>query len=699
MILKVALTLATALGLSLLPAQAWAQVEIEDGGSGRIVYDAAFFAQFSPANALQMVQRVPGFTLESGSTEVRGFAQAAGNVVINGQRPSSKSDSLDTVLARIPATRVLRVEVASGNEFGSDYLSKPQVVNLILREEGGLAGTAEGRLTREYTGRILPRASAALVYTAGASTFNASLNYQLHNMQSETGFDRLIALPSGNEIEFRGKRSRNTEPFTVGALGWALEEAPDRSAHINAKVSFDKWTLHDYGDVFQDTTELRDEYYFEDHLWRTYELSGDITRPFAGGAMKLNALGTHRHRRNDDSFDGTTPGGAPLGGFYQDFDDYRDERVARLAWSRTGLAGWNVEIGAEGAFNRLRTDLNIFNVDEDGERTPVDLPIDQATVSEYRGEGFVNAGRALASNLRLDLGLNFEASRLKVTGDVSARRTLKFLKPRASLDWTQGQWRFQLSASRTVAQLRFEDFVSGASFLTDQVNGGNAELQPQRKWEFLLTADRTIFGDGRVKVDLGYNAVSKVQDRIPLFDLDPATGELVRNGLDAPGNLGSGREFIARTNLDLPLGGLGIRGGRLSLYGSYVDTSVEDPYTLLDRHFSGASLFAYTATFRQDLARFAWGLEARGNTGSVHYRLNETDEIQGISPRVSAFVEYRQSARTTLTLGADNLTDSASKRWRTFYRPDRTTPEPFLREYRERNPHVLLYVLLKHSFG
>jgi len=695
------LGVATALCLSLAPVCAGAQepAQTQDNGGGRIVFEAAFFAQFTPANALQIVQRVPGFTIESGSTEVRGFAQAAGNVVINGQRPSSKSDSLDTVLARIPATRVLRVEVASGNEFGADYLSKPRVVNLILSEEGGLAGTVEGRLSREYTGRILPRGSAALVYTEGASTFNASLNFQLHNMRSEDGFDRLTALPSGALVEFRHKRSRNTEPFTVGAVGWALEEAADRSAHINAKVSFDKWTLHDDSDVFRGGAEVRDEYYYEDHLWRTYELSGDVSRPLAGGAIKLNALGTHRYRRNDDSFDETTPGGTLLGGFYQDFDDYRDERVARLSWVRQGLAGWNLEIGAEGAFNRLKSDINIFDIDASGDRAPVDLPIDQAVVSEYRGEAFVNAGRPLASNLRMDLGLNFEASRLRVTGDVSARRTLNFLKPRATLDWTQGVWRFQLSAVRSVAQLRFEDFISGASFLLGQVEGGNAELQPQRKWELLFTADRPVFGDGRVRVDLGYNAVSRVQDRIPLYVLDEDTGELVRSGLDAPGNLGSGREWIARTNLDLPLGSLGVRGGRLGLFGSYIDTTVEDPYTQRDRHFSGATLFAYTATFRQDLARFAWGVEARGNTGSVFYRLNERDEIQGISPRVSAFVEYRQSARTIFTLGADNLTNAVSKRWRTFYRPDRSVLDPFQREYRERNPHVLLYVSLKHSFG
>jgi hypothetical protein len=190
-----------------------------------------------------------------------------------------------------------------------------------------------------------------------------------------------------------------------------------------------------------------------------------------------------------------------------------------------------------------------------------------------------------------------------------------------------------------------------------------------------------------------------VQDRIPLKIVDPDTGELVNSGLDAPGNLGKGREWIARTNLDLPLASLGVRGGRLSLSGSYLDTSVRDPYTLADRHFSGTSVFVYSAAFRQDLASFAWGVEMRGDTGATYYRLSETDHIQGISPRLSAFVEYRPSSRTTVTLGADNLTDAHSSRWRTFYDPDRTADDPFQQEYRERRPHTLLYLSVKHSFG
>ena len=67
----------------------------------------------------------------------------------------------------------------------------------------------------------------------------------------------------------------------------------------------------------------------------------------------------------------------------------------------------------------------------------------------------------------------------------------------------------------------------------------------------------------------------QVQDRVPVED-----------GLDAPGNLGSGRMRIARINFDAPLARLGIRGGRLKARLSVVDTSVKDPYTLRNRHFT-----------------------------------------------------------------------------------------------------------------
>src|SRR5690606_26981116 len=120
-------------------------------------------------------------------------------------------------------------------------------------------------------------------------------------------------------------------------------------------------------------------------------------------------------------------------------------------------------------------------------------------------------------------------------------RTLGFLKPNASLNMQAGRWQMQLSAERTVAQLDFSDFVSVAEVNDDRVSGGNAELEPQRAWEFLASANRPILGDGRIMVEAGYQLISMIQDRVPTAD-----------GFDAPGNLGNGSHLILRGNADVP---------------------------------------------------------------------------------------------------------------------------------------------------
>ena len=102
--------------------------------------------------------------------------------------------------------------------------------------------------------------------------------------------------------------------------------------------------------------------------------------------------------------------------------------------------------------------------------------------------------------MRADGSLTYEASRLTVTGDAEAKRTLTFLKPRLVLDWKLGKWRAQATVQRTVNQLQFEDFVGNAELANDRVNGGNANLVPQRAWESLLTLERPILKDGLFRV-------------------------------------------------------------------------------------------------------------------------------------------------------------------------------------------------------
>lgn len=654
---------------------------------GRLVYEAPFFEQFAPGSALDVVQRIPGFSLEDGDQNVRGFGGAAGNLVINGARPSAKSDSLSTILSRIPAGRVLRVEVGPGDLFGAEFTGRPRVANLILRDEGGLSGTIEARVTRDHSGTLAPQGSASALLRTGRSTFNVSLGYENEDFV-EVGTDTLLALPSRDLIEFRIKQNDIRDQEYFGTASWNHNGGENRTANLNGRIERNRFTLIQTNDVQPAIGARRDDRLAQRARNTRWEVGGDVTRPLAGGGIKLIGLYRTTDADNRDESYNIIAGNV-IGGFEQQNRFSRDEAVGRLVWSHGNLGGWALELGGEGAFNRLDSDVDLFGVTAGGARVPIDLPVDEAIVSEWRGEAFVNGGRQIGTGLRMDLGLTAEYSRLTVEGDAEARRSLQFLKPKASFDWRPGgDWRLQASLTRTVAQLDFGDFVGAAELSNDRIDGGNPDLLPQRAWEYRLTVERPVLGDGRLQLQLGYDHISLLQDRVP-----------IEGGGDAPGNLGTGTRMFVNGSVDVPLASLGITGGRFTATGVWRDTSVRDPYTGQDRFFSGQSRWYAEAGFRQDLGSWAWGVNWFAQPRESVFRRNEIDSFDGDEPFLTGFVEYRPTQATAVRLGVENIADVPSGRTRLFFQPDRTTATPSAVEIRERNRHVAVSLSLRHNFG
>ena len=650
-------------------------------------YDAAFFAQYAPATALDIVRRVPGFSIEQSNGDVRGFAGAAGNVVFNGSRPSSKSDSLETILARIPASRVLRVEIGPGDLFGSDYSGKSQVLNVILSAEGGVSGNATIKLQRLFDGTAVPNAEASVLIKRGVSTINLAAATGRYD-SIEEGFDRLTNLPGGTFRELR--RKVNTyqphEPYV--SASWGMEQAADRTIHLNARYSANTFDLQQTNRVTPANGPLRDDRLFQHYSTPGYELGGDITRPLAGGAIKFVALG---NRRTRDTFDTNLNriNGATIGGFEQFVDARYDEALGRLSWSRANLLGVSFELGGEVAYNRLDNATQLFVLDNAGGRTQIALPIDDATVDELRTETYVNAGRSLGKTLRLDASLAFETSKLTVSGDADQQRTLRFLKPSLTLDWKPaGGWHAQVVARRKVAQLDFFDFISNAELAAERVNGGNADLQPQRAWELRGTLEHPLLGKGQAKLEAGYDRVQKLQDRV-----------LTADGFDAPGNLGTGtREFVSLT-LDAPLDALGLKSFHVRSEGTLQKSSVRDPLSGQARAWSGFyPTWQWSTELRRDAGKWAYGASIFDRDTFTFFRTDEIDSNLNSKPFVSAFAEYRPDPKTTVRLDLDNLLESAGQRQRTFFFPNRTAPAPSVYELRDRNGHITITASLRRGF-
>src|SRR5690242_19642076 len=93
------------------PAPAPATAPAQEGVTS---YPASFFDAAHPNTASDMMRYLPGFTLDTGNG-VRGYEGAAGNVLIDGQRPATKSDDLGSILSRILASQVERIDVIRGS--------------------------------------------------------------------------------------------------------------------------------------------------------------------------------------------------------------------------------------------------------------------------------------------------------------------------------------------------------------------------------------------------------------------------------------------------------------------------------------------------------------------------------------------------------------------------------------------------------
>lgn len=650
-------------------------------------YDAAYFTAFAPSSALDMVRRVPGFAIEDGGDEVRGFSQAAGNVVLNGSRPSSKSESLGEMLARIPASRVLRIEVGPGDLYGSDFTGKSQVLNLILTDSGGVNGNVKVSLGRVHTGWLVPNVEASVLVKTGGSTINLSAGTG-RGAQVEKGFDDVTLVADGSRIELREKINRIEPRDPWFAASWGQEGAKGRAAHLNMRYSPGSFSLIQTNHVTPASGPQRDDRLVQDYSPTSYEIGGDIAQPLGSGTIKLVALGNRRDREN---FDGSYNriNGETIGGFEANQTSRYDEVLGRLSWSSPKLAGFSAEIGSEVAYNRLESATELFVLGAGGARTKLDLPIDSAVVDELRTESYVNLGRQLSKRLRLETRLAFETSDLEVSGDTQALRSLKYFKPSVTLDWKGPQgWHLQLVARRTVSQLDFFDFLASAELANDRINGGNADIVPQRTWEFRLTLDRPVLGKGVLRLEAGHDRVSMLQDRI-----------LTPEGFDAPGNIGSGTRSFATITLDAPLDRLGLKSTRIKLAGTVQEHSVRDPITGLLRPWSGfRPNWSWSAELRRDLSKWSYGAEMYREDTSTTYRIDELDSFFNSGPFVLAFVEYRPDKRTTVRLDVENAADVAGQRRRLFFDPNRSAALPVVQEFRQRDAHVGFSLSVNRTF-
>jgi hypothetical protein len=657
------------------PAQSAPEVDATQ--QGVLVFEPAFFADSRPDTALDMIARLPGFGLNTGDTGTRGFAGAAGNVLIDGDRPSSKSDSLDQVLRRISADSVERIELIRGGAPGIDMQGQSVIANVVLRRTVTVERVLEFNTYIYPDGYLGPILAGQYSRREGDNSIEGSFSATTDRTDGTgEGFRRRYD-PSGALIQdadlvlwdrFRNVRGTGAvqRPFAGGKLkvngllGWFGSDS-SQDLLIRSGPGIDSFND-------EQVESLNGEFGVN---W-TRDLS-----PRLG----LELVGLQRYGTED--YVGVSESGADTSTFSA--EGSQGESIARAVLRFRPNDRWAFESGGEVAYNFLDS---ATAYEENGVAIP--LPSSSVKVEELRGEAFGQATWRPSPKLTLEAGMRVEVSEISQSGDSDLTKSFVYPKPRVQLTWTPWEGhQFRFRAERQVGQLDFGDFVASADIDIGQVEGGNPDLEPDKTTLLEAVYERRFWGEGALTIMAQHGEVEDVVDIIPL------TG-----GFDGVGNIGDGTFDVLEVRLALPMDKLGIPNARLQARGSWVDTEVTDPLTGETRRFQGNQAFGCGIAFNHDLqgGKYSYGFDHGCNTDKG--RLFRVREVRALlqEPFITLYAQWKPSPDLTIKVDLANITDRELGYDRDIYAGPRDVAPIAFREVRRTQMSPWVFLQIRKSF-
>lgn len=657
------------------PATPQAGAQTDANQQGVLVFNPDFFADQRPNTAMDMVNRIPGFSIVDGDGS-RGFEGSAGNVLINGTRPASKNDTGSSVLSRTQASQVERIELIRGGAAGVAMQGYAVVVNVILKREASQQSIVSWN---------------ANLFEGGRDLFAGS--YQYTSTEGDRSWGVLIS--DGISMNDSGGPGRVIRRDANGAI--IRDEVVDSAAYGGGQAARANWSgpvaggkleltgRYGVNDFRQDQTQssataLRENVNLNDAA--SGEFGVVYSRPVTE-AWKFE--GRFIHTFSD--VEGSSLNRTRLNGVQSpeqafSFESKSSETIGRALLRNEYSSSVTFETGGEVAYNMLDTQ-QAFSVGGVG----VPLPSASVKVEELRGELFGKTNWRVSPTFSVETGLRLETSTISQSGDADQEKTLFFPKPRVLATWTPSegnQLRFRVE--REVGQLDFDDFAASADLQDDNVFGGNVDLEPEQRWIAELVYERRFWGEGIFSTTLRHDEIDGVLDRIPLA-----------GGLSATGNIGDGTHDRAIVNLTVPVSRFGISGGRISTTATWQTSEVIDPTTGDPREISRVRPFDMNIGFNQDIASWKtqWGLQWLRGFDEPNFDPDQTSDVRLRNYRV-LFAEYKPTP--TLSLRAQvNIWDDFLITRTAFADRSEARPVSYV-ETRDVDPRTFWQLRLRKTF-
>ena len=649
-------------------------------------YTPADFARFAPRTALDLVEKVPGFLIATGTNGGgRGLGAATENVLINGERIANKSTDARSALQRIAANQVAYVDIVDGASLNVPGLSG-RVANVVLVAGAASEGfTTTIRWQPDWRPRIANNWLNGEISTTGklgGTNVTLSLKNEA-NRQGHWGPEQVFD-GAGNLRFVRDEFAHyyGDRPRLSAAL--ARTTANGNKWNLNLGAQFQIFDNRVRGASIQPGLgRVREDlHYTEDEF--NFDIGGDYDLALGGGRLKLIGLYRFEHSPFEDVFIVDREIGGRQGErFKQTADESESILRSEYSWRTAGGTDW--QIALEGAFNQLEVDAELARLQPDGSFRPVAFGGEYTRVEEKRGDASLTWGRALADNLTAQLNLGAEYSELTSSGPGGLTR--RFVRPKGKLAfaWKVGPaTTINYHIQRRVDQLNFFDFASSVDLGNNQGNGGNSLLVPPvlNRTELEIVQDLNRWGNAAVAF-----AYAKATDLVDQIPLSPTT--------EGRGNLPPAHLYRISSKATLLLDPLGWKGARINADLTWRRNRVRDPLTALWRDQSQGQEYLVDVSLRHDIpgSQLAWGAGYFDERYSPNLRLGAIEDDYTDGALVTAFVEHKNVAGFTVKLAYRNLAGMTDRLDRTVFVDRRDGPIAF-RESRQRKfgSHVQLTV-------
>lgn len=546
------------------------QVQDTEGGGTIRVFEPGYFQEFDPLTALDMVNQLPGVSPQE-SEGGRGLSGVRSNLLINGKRPPPKGKSASTQLNEMPIDAVVLIElIDAGARLDIDMQGYPQVINVLTRQnrpayydiatEVQRSGTGATDQENERRSQLQGTGS----FSRWGHEFTVAGYFQDRNNSSPADFVAIDPANPEQRISSLNTFDRNEEGIQLDGL-FALPG--NSSLTVNSQFTTQTRGSMPLSLVVNNEAQSVDQSFERDEDLKDF--STEYRRPLASrGELMLAFVDTTRTEQSESNF--------------RDADVSRysvnasetGETAARLFITNSPTDRLTIRTNASNAYNYFEGGFRIF---ENGEE--IFIEGSDSLVQEDRRSLESSVDWVLSQKWTFRSTLGVESYKID-TRDVSSGTQSDPKGEIAVLFRPQPRSTLTLSASRSVGQLNFNQFLASSDLESEIVTAGASELEPERQRDVTASYDRRFGDRGVMRFALSRTEVENPVNSVALSD------SLIVAQNTSPEIIDS-----LQVSFDFPMERFGHEDIILSIGARFSDSETIDPITGEKREVSSGGGF------------------------------------------------------------------------------------------------------------